>query len=79
MSAAKKTFTLEEIHDILRDQPPKEFFADSRISEATIAVLGRFAGRQYMVFEEIAEKWEAEHALRNREALAREEAHRADN
>jgi hypothetical protein len=64
MSAAKKTFTLEEIHDILRDQPPQEFFEDSRISEATIAVLGSFAARQFLVFVKIA---------------AIEEAGRADN
>ena len=55
---AKKTFTLKEIHDILRDQPPKEYIRDSAISTATIALLGRFAAAQYHVFEKIAEAYE---------------------
>ena len=55
---AKKTFTLKEIHDILRDQPPEEFIENSAISEATIGMLGRFAAAQYRVFEQIAETYE---------------------
>ena len=69
MMNAKKTFTLQEIHDILRDQPPAGFIEDSSVPTATIKLLARFSVAQYQVFVAIAEAYEK----------PGEEARRADN